>query len=413
MRWVIARRRWPEIRLAVSGTIGRFYLFVALVQFLLWLPIWVIFFQGRGLSLTQIGVLDAVGWIFMALSEIPTGALADRYGRKVSFIFGALLVAASMFAILTDVFSPIFLIGWMLWGVAHTFFGGADSAFLYDTLKARGRAADYPRFAGWHLAVMQISQGLGSLLGGWVATFDMTLCFVIPGLLGLVAAIVAATLPEPIQSDLASRKVSYWAGIAEATRIASGQPVVRYLVLIGAATLVLPFLLVFMLLQPYATGIGIPVWALGIIVLFRGAGAVTGSLLGSRSLALFGSRRVLVGTQGAIVLGMGILAAVPIPPIVLVFTFISFASGLVRPVLSTLLNAEIPSEQRATILSLQALLWTVFLAGVEPALFALAERISLPTTIGVAAAALAVVAAVLLTLWHRAAAGARLVRAAS
>jgi len=104
----------------------------------------------------------------------------------------------------------------------------------------------------------------------------------------------------------------------------------------------------------------------------------------------------------AIVLGMGLLAALPIPPIVVMFTFIAFASGLARPVLSTLLNMEIPSEQRATILSLQALLWTVLLALVEPALFALAESIGMPLTIGAAGIALALTAAVLIGLWHRA-----------
>jgi len=386
----------------IRSTIVRYYVFIFLVQFMLWLPIWVVFFQGRGLSLTQIGVLDAVGWVFMALSEIPTGALADRYGRKISFVFGAVCLTASMFAILAEVLSPVFLAGWMLWGVAHTFFAGADAAYLYDALKLRERASDYPRLAGRSLAVVQGSQGVASLLGGWVATYDMALCFVIPGVIGLAAAIVAATLEEPIRSDMGSGHRSYRAGIVEALAIASTRPVVRWLVLIGASTFVFPFLLVFMLLQPYATGIGFPVWALGIIVLFRGVGAVAGSLLGARSMVLFGATRVLIGSQVAIVLGMGLLAALPIPPIVVMFTFIAFASGLARPVLSTLLNMEIPSEQRATILSLQALLWTVLLALVEPALFALAESIGMPLTIGAAGIALALTAAVLIGLWHRA-----------
>jgi MFS family permease len=386
----------------LAGSVARFYLFVALVQFLLWLPIWVIFFQGRGLSLTQIGVLDAVGWIFMALSEVPTGALADRYGRKISLVGGALLITVSMFAILTDIFSPVFLVGWMLWGVAHTFFSGADAAFLYDTLKERGLASDYPRFAGWHLAVVQGSQGLGSLLGGWVATRDMTLCFVIPGVLGLAAAAVAASLREPGRSDWLSTNPGYWTAICEAVATTSTRPVVRYLVLIGASTLVLPFLLVFMLLQPYVTGLGLPVWSLGVIVLLRGAGAVVGSLLAARTARAFGASRVLNGTQVITVLCMILLAAAPLPPIVGLFAVISFASGMARPVLSTLLNAEIPSEQRATILSLQALLWTLFLAGVEPLLFALAEGIGMPLTIGAAGIVLAILAAVLIGLWRQA-----------
>jgi predicted MFS family arabinose efflux permease len=177
---------------------------------------------------------------------------------------------------------------------------------------------------------------------------------------------------------------------------------VRYLVLIGASTLVFPFLLTFMLLQPYAAGLGIPVWALGPIVLLRGLGAVAGSLLADRVSARFGPNRVLAGTQAATVLCMAVLSVATTPPIMALFVVTSFASGLLRPVLSAMLNAEIPSEQRATILSLQALLWTLFLAAVEPVLFAVGDQVGLPLAIGGSAVVLAVVAATLLGLLRRA-----------
>lgn len=387
---------------SLGGTLFRFYAFVALVHFFLWLPIWIVYFQQRGMTLTQIGVLDAVGWVLMAAAEVPTGGLADRYGRKRALAAGAVLLGVSMFAITTEVFSPVFLVGWMLWGVAHTFFSGADSAFLYDTLKADGRANEYSRYAGWHWGVLQGSQGVASLLGGWIASLDMTLCFVIPGVLALVGAAVASTLREPAPEREPGRPGRYWSEMARATRIAAGQPVVRYLVLIGASTLVFPFLLVFMLLQPYAAGLGVPVWALGVLVFLRGVGAVGGALLASRVSAAVGSTRVLIGTQAAVVGCMALLALVPAQPVLVFFVAMSFANGLMRPVLSALLNKEIPSEQRATILSLQALLWTVFLAAVEPALFALAERTSLAFAIGASAVVLALVASGLLALWWRA-----------
>jgi hypothetical protein len=262
--------------------------------------------------------------------------------------------------------------------------------------------AEYPRYAGRHLAVIQSSQGIASVVDAWVATFDMTLCFTVPAILGFMGVLVAATLREPPAAlgDGASKR--YWSEITQAVRIAGGQPVVRYLVLIGAGTLVFPFLLVFMLLQPYAAGLGIPVWALGPIVLLRGLGAVGGSLLADRVAGRLGAGRVLIGTQAITVLCMALMAFAVTPPIMALFVVTSLASGLLRPVLSGMLNAEVPSEQRATILSLQSLLWTVFLAGVEPVLFAAGDRIGLPVAIGGSAAVLASVAAVLLGLWRRA-----------
>ena len=95
--------------------------------------------------------------------------------------------------------------------------------------------------------------------------------------------------------------------MTQGTLIAVSRPVVRYLVLIGASTLVFPFLLVFMLLQPYATELGVPVWALGVLVMLRGAAAVGGSVLASRAAALSGAARVLVGTQIAVVICMAAL----------------------------------------------------------------------------------------------------------
>src|SRR6266545_989982 len=126
--------RWSHLRRLAGSSIARFYLFVGLTGFFLWLPVWVVYFQQRGMTLTQLGVLDAIGWVLMAAAEVPTGGLADRYGRKWSLAGGAVLLGFSMLAITTELFSPVFLVGWMLWGIAHTFFSGADAAFLYDTL---------------------------------------------------------------------------------------------------------------------------------------------------------------------------------------------------------------------------------------------------------------------------------------
>lgn len=388
-----------------ARNVPRFFVFWALYQFHLWMPIWVIFLQRRGMNLSQIGTLDAIGWVVMAAAEVPTGAVADTYGRKTSLILGSLLTTFALAAVTARVLSPIFLLGYMLWGSAFTFISGADMAFLYDSLKAAGQTADYPKVAGRYMAVMQGAQGVASLVGAWVAAnFDMRWCFLGSAVLTLGSAAVALTFREPPQREAEASAVRgrYREVVREALRIAVERPAVRYLVLFSAVTAVLPFMMAFILVQPYATAVGVPVAGLGAIVLtIRGVG-VLGSMLSPSVAARVGNVRLVVAVPVAMVSCQLVLWAVPSQPAIALFPALALASALMRPVLSTLINAQIPSEQRATILSLGSLVWTLMLAVLEPAIFTLASRTSLPLAIGASGVVLVLTAGPVLVLWRRA-----------
>ena len=69
--------------MAYEANIRKSYLYRFLMEFQLWWPIWVIYLQReRGLSLTQITLLDLPFFFLMVLAEVPTGAIADRFGRR-------------------------------------------------------------------------------------------------------------------------------------------------------------------------------------------------------------------------------------------------------------------------------------------------------------------------------------------
>ena len=97
------------------GNVWLLFTAQALLMFILWVPIWVVFLQGKGLSLSEIGLLEAVAWVIAAAVEVPTGAIADRWGRKTSIGLGAFAYSLAMFLILADALSPAFLLGSALW----------------------------------------------------------------------------------------------------------------------------------------------------------------------------------------------------------------------------------------------------------------------------------------------------------
>ena len=73
-----ARALSSRERSKYEANLWKFYFFRFLVDFQLWLPIWVIYLQKeRGLSLSQITFLDAPFWLVLGCMEVPTGAVAD------------------------------------------------------------------------------------------------------------------------------------------------------------------------------------------------------------------------------------------------------------------------------------------------------------------------------------------------
>jgi MFS family permease len=106
--------------------------------------LWVVFLQQQyGFTLTQVTLLDLPFWIGKFIFEIPTGVVADRYGRRLS-----LAISAGLSSLTWLVFS---LSGsfWVLAAAQFagafgaTFSSGADEALLYETIKALGREQEY------------------------------------------------------------------------------------------------------------------------------------------------------------------------------------------------------------------------------------------------------------------------------
>lgn len=98
-------------------------------------PVLTLFYFARGLDEALIlGVLLFFS-IGVLVGEIPTGVFADRFGAKQSFLVGS-LTAILGYSLLFVAFDPwVFFLSSFLTGFAATFFSGADEALIYESLK--------------------------------------------------------------------------------------------------------------------------------------------------------------------------------------------------------------------------------------------------------------------------------------
>ncbi len=95
------------------------------------------FTDWGGISFAQVMLLQSWYMVWVFLLEIPTGAVADRWGRKQSLTLAVLI---NGFAALIYASAPNFivlLVGEFLWATSTALFSGACEAFVYDTLRGK------------------------------------------------------------------------------------------------------------------------------------------------------------------------------------------------------------------------------------------------------------------------------------
>ena len=168
------------IQPSYESNIPKFFIYRVIYNFMLFLPVWVIFLQRKhDLTLTQVTLLDSAFWLTMALTEVPTGAVADTLGRKQSQIIGMILVTVSILLFGLAPNYPLLILANSLWAFAITFISGADLAFFYDTLRELGREAEYPRYRGMLSAMVMASIAVSSLLGGLLGEISLVATFLV------------------------------------------------------------------------------------------------------------------------------------------------------------------------------------------------------------------------------------------
>ena len=128
-----------------QGNIPKFFIYRVLYNCMLFMPVWVIFMQDKfGLSLTEVTLNDSAFWLTMALTEVPTGAVADTWGRKQSQVIGMIIATGSILMFALAPVYPLVLLANSLWAIGITFISGADLALFYDTLRELGREEALP-----------------------------------------------------------------------------------------------------------------------------------------------------------------------------------------------------------------------------------------------------------------------------
>lgn len=123
------------------------------------------FFNNRGFSPSQIGLLNSASWGIIGFASMPCGRLSDATDRRLPLILSSFLgmVACILVYLATNSLTVFFL--YVLLGFSIAFFTPNTSALIFESVESR-RAPVF--FAVFYLATL-IGGSVGSFLSGWLS----------------------------------------------------------------------------------------------------------------------------------------------------------------------------------------------------------------------------------------------------
>lgn len=349
-----------------------------------WFPIptIVLFYESHGLDVAQIVLLKTILSLSILVLEVPSGYIADLWGRKTCLVAGSGIWIGSWLIYCLGISFNEFAIAEILAGVAGSLISGANTALGFDTLIQLGREKYYQVWEGRLIAIAGISEAICGIIGAAIASINLVYPFYLQTACLVIYFCLALTLvePESHQSLANNQKLAQLKNIIVDVFCRSS---LRWLILLSGTFSSATFLIVW-LSQDYLNQLNIPIqafgWAWAVFHLGMSLASINAHRL-ERILSFKSAILLLIFILALSYVGLGSIKQ--LYGIVFIMG-IYMVRGFFSPLILNTINQQISSSTRATILSINSLVFRISFAVVAPVIGAIISRYDLFTGLIVA-----------------------------
>ena len=335
--------------------------------------VWVALLAARGFSLWEIGLAESVYHIVSLFCEVPSGMAADLLGRRKTLLSGGVLTVTCnlLMAFASDLFTICFAMG--LNALAMTMFSGTFTALVYDSLKTEGREDEYIQVSANSSQISMLANAIGSLASLLKRFLGFAGFYLLSAAFEGVSTAALALMEEPIVTKAqASRGKHALRALPEQFRqlvrdslhVLHTCPMAVKLIA-SSALISVPSYLTKMFLQQRLVELGWPTELLFLPLLLGGLACVAGTEIGRR-VRCRSMRRLY--TACALLCGVGTLLVGAAPAWGGILGMM-LVQGVLEVYLlheSQKLNDAIPSDQRATLISVDGMAYSLLMIPASP-----------------------------------------------
>lgn len=365
--------------------------------------LWVIYWQHRGLSLFEVGLLEALLHLVSLTLDIPMGIVADRIGWKYALMLSSLAGAGYGVCSLLPTPAIAAFLAFGLRGLQITLSSGSDMALTFETVQAAGRTAEYQRISGRMMAAQLVGVGAAEAMGGWIAAHSWTWVYLSFTGANVLALGITLCLKMPTgqfsQTHQDDIRQSLWRIVQNAATFAGKNSSYRKWIAYSAILSGCISIFVFYG-QSFLHESG---WST------TGIGILTGFECGLSAIASLGStwvtKRIRAPGLGIITaVGMTLFAWLPGVSKALGYLLTQASGSTSEPLIDWRLNQLVPTANRATLLSANSTAFSIFMVVLFPLFGLLAGHIGSVQTYHIVSTTLllfTIVGVISLTLMRR------------
>lgn len=335
--------------------------------------VWVALLAARGFSLWEIGLAESVYHIVSLFCEVPSGMAADLLGRRKTLLSGGVLTVTCnlLMAFAPNLFTICLAMG--LNALAMTMFSGTTTALLYDSLKQEGCEEKYIQVSANSSQISMLANAVGSMASilnrflGYAGFYLLNAAFEgISALANLLLAepIVTAAQANREKHALRALPEQFRQLVRDSLHVLRTTPLAAKLI-VSSAVVSVPSYLTKMFLQQRLIELGWPTELLFLPLLLGGLACVAGTEIGRRvrcrSMRRLYSACALLCGVGTLLVGAapawgGILGMMLVQGVLEVYLLHE----------SQKLNDAIPSDQRATLISVDSMAYSLLMIPASP-----------------------------------------------
>jgi len=322
--------------------------------------IYVPFLLSNGLNLFEVGLVNFIFYSTLFICEIPTGAFADIFGRKSSFVMSSLIAGIGAFMYASSKTFWGFAGSEAVLAIGSTFASGAFKAWLVDKLNHHGYTGSLNKIFSKTQAFGLIAGVISALIGAQIADINIVLPFIWLGVLSFITGLISIFWLK--EEYFVKRKFSFKLGF-----LAMKETTMQSIEF-GLNNKVVRFLLVIGIIQVFAVQALNMQWAPYFLEYFQDKkflgylwagmmfGLTAGSFLANKLLALVkDEKRALIICQMLIGIGTIAITLLPFPLGIAVFILHEIPRGMFTPLKDKFLQDNIPGHARATISSFESI----------------------------------------------------------
>ncbi|URZ01846.1 MFS transporter [Clostridium felsineum] len=357
---------------SINRNIKVSYIYNVLMNFDMTSAIWVLYLSYKGLSLTEIGVIEAIFHVSSVLGEVPTGIVADFLGRKTSVVVGRIMSLISGIIMIFGNSFFMFSLAFVFSALGHNLNSGAEEALIYDTLKKLNKEEEYNKTAGKIAVMMEIGNGLAVFVGGILSDIRFVYAYILSLLVQALSFIVSLFYVEPKEKQKITRN-SFFKHIKECGHIFFKNKRVFYLILFSEITATIAAT-IYYYSQKYFGDMNYMKVMIAVILLLDNVVQAFASKVSYKLEEKLKVKGVLILIPLLYVISLLGLFFFKGGLTIVFFLVCSFSCGITYPIFSNYINGLIPSKNRATILSFQSICYSICMIVVFPAIGFLSDR---------------------------------------